>query len=94
MSVTIKHKTSNNAATYPDKSEVAPGEFAINTATGELYIKKLVDPALGDIEANTVIYAIRRPAIADGGEIIPEAPSRNILLADMRDGLYNYDWYN
>jgi hypothetical protein len=69
MAVTIKHKTNSTAAAEPTKAAVLVGEFAINTADGELFFKKLIDPALGDTESNTVIFAVRRPTVADGGEI-------------------------
>jgi hypothetical protein len=69
MAVTITHKTNSTPSTAPAKTSVALGEFAINTADGELFFKKVIDPALGDTPTNTTIFAVRRPAVADGGEI-------------------------
>ena len=69
MAVTIKHKINGTPNTVPTKTEIVSGEFAINTADGELFFKRLIDPALGDTESNTIIFAIRRPPVADGGVI-------------------------
>lgn len=69
MVVTITHKTNSTSAATPAKTAIVPGEFAINTADGELFFKQLIDPSLGDTESNSVIFAVRRPPAVDGGEI-------------------------
>jgi hypothetical protein len=101
MAVKITHKTNATAEAVPAKTAIVPGEFAINTADGELFFKQLIDPALGDTEANSVIFAVRRPPVVDGGEITgnagePDAPSTwaALWLADTAGNPYTYDWYN
>lgn len=105
MAVKITHKTNATADAVPAKTAIVPGEFAINIADGELFFKQLIDPALGDTEANSVIFAVRRPPIVDGGEITggnnggtgePVAPSlwSTSWVADTAGNPYTYDWYN
>ena len=106
MAVTITHKTNSTAAATPAKTAIVPGEFAINTADGELFFKQLIDPALGDTEANSVIFAVRRPPSVDGGEITAENSGGGgggepppfgtsfIVLDDSAGNPYTYDWYN
>lgn len=103
MAVTITHKTNSTAAATPAKTAIVPGEFAINTADGELFFKQLIDPALGDTEANSIIFAVRRPPAVDGGEITAESGGGGgttptavsfIVLDDSAGNPYTYDWYN
>jgi hypothetical protein len=100
MAVTIVHKASSTAAATPAVSAIALGEFAINVADGELFFRQLIDPAQAATEANTRIFAVRRPPIADGGEITggspppPPTSGTPLMLAETLDSIYNYDWYN
>lgn len=89
MAVTIIHKLNNVASAVPPKTAVVPGEFAINAADGELFFKKLIDPTLGDTESNTVIFAVRRPDVVDGGEITAAA-SLSLWRAEASDKLWHW----
>jgi hypothetical protein len=76
------------------------GEFAVNTATGEVFFVALQDPAGGTGADNKFVFNTQRPPIADGGEITADGPppptisGTPLMLAETLDSIYNYDWYN
>lgn len=103
MAVTILHKYNDTPGAVPELAALSVGEFAINTADGELFFKQLIDPAIGDTEANSIIFAVRRPTAVDGGEITAEngggggTPPTGVsfvVLDDSAGNPYTYDWYN
>lgn len=107
MPVQIIHKKSETAGAVPQLSALQFGELAVNSADGDVFFKSLLDASAGLDPANQFILSVRRPRIADGGEITedgappppppPPPPAINgtpLLLAEMLDSIYNYDWYN
>lgn len=72
MSVQIVHKRNETPGAVPDKTALQFGEFAINGADGELFLKTLNNPTAGTSAENQTILAIRRPRVADGGEIVAQ----------------------
>jgi hypothetical protein len=106
MAVTILHKRSATPGAIPTIAGLAVGEFAVNTADGEVFFVALIDPAGGTDAANKFIFNTQRPPKADGGEITAESggggggtppPATSgtpLMLAETLDSIYNYDWYN
>jgi hypothetical protein len=100
MAVTILHKRNATPGAVPTVAGLAVGEFAVNTADGEVFFVALTDPAGGTGTANKFVFNTQRPPKADGGEITAESGGGgNSLpitpaLADSFSGTYNYNWYN
>jgi hypothetical protein len=100
MPVQIIHKKSAVAGAVPQTSALQLGEFAVNTADGEVFFVALQDPAGGTGAANKFVFNTQRPPKADGGEITdggtppPSTSGTPLMLAEMLDSIYNYDWYN
>lgn len=95
MAVNILHKRNGTPGAVPTVAGLAIGEFAVNTADGEVFFVALTDPAGGTDSVNKFIFNTQRPPKADGGEIT--APSRLPIIAPLADsfaGTYNYNWYN
>jgi hypothetical protein len=69
MAVTILHKRNDTPGAIPTIAGLAVGEFAVNTADGEVFFVALIDPAGGTDAANKFIFNTQRPPKADGGEI-------------------------
>lgn len=69
MTVQIIHKKSEAAGAVPQLSDLQFGEFAVNSADGEVFFVALTDPAGGTGTANKFIFNTQRPPKADGGEI-------------------------
>ena len=95
MTVQITHKRSETAGAQPQISDLQFGEFGINAADGDVFLKGLIDPTAATITANQIILSIRKPRLADGGVITAptESAGTPFMLAELLDGLYNYDWY-
>ena len=70
MAVTILHKRNDTPGAVPNVAELTAGEFAVNTADGDVFLKSLADPTAGTAAENQVIISIRQPRAADGGEIL------------------------
>lgn len=100
MAVTILHKRNATPGAVPTIAGLAVGEFAVNTADGEVFFVALTDPAGGTGTANKFIFNAQRPPKADGGEITdggtppPSTSGTPLMLAETLDSIYNYDWYN
>jgi hypothetical protein len=74
MAVTILHKRNTTPGAVPTVDGLAVGEFAVNTADGEVFFVALQDPAGGTGAANKFVFNTQRPPRADGGEIIGGTP--------------------
>jgi len=87
MAVTILHKRNDTPGAVPTVAALTTGEFAVNTADGDVFVRILMDPASGDTLGNQQILSVRRPLYADGGVIT--APSLSILrlLTETGDNL-------
>jgi hypothetical protein len=84
MAVKFLHKRNNTAGAQPSVNSLALGEFAVNTADGEVFFIALVDPA-GDLSAaNQFVVAVTKPPKADGG-VITNTQTR------AKKRLYSYD---
>ncbi|NBR22954.1 MAG: hypothetical protein EBU08_04040 [Micrococcales bacterium] len=84
MAVKFLHKRNNTAGAQPAVDALALGEFAVNTADGEVFFIALVDPA-GDLSAaNQFVLAVTKPPKADGGVITNTAPA-------VKKRVYSYD---
>ena len=103
MAVTILHKRNDTPGAIPTIAGLAVGEFAVNTADGEVFFVALIDPAGGTDAANKFIFNTQRPPKADGGEITAEGGGGDgggsslpitPALAESFSGTYNYNWYN
>lgn len=79
MAATITHRRNTTPAAVPDPAALQLGEFAINTADGELFFTQLIAPTQPPTGDNLRIFAVRRPPNVDGGEVIapatPAAPT-------------------
>jgi len=84
MAVTILHKRNDTPGAVPTVAELTAGEFAVNTADGDVFVRILTDPTGDNTASNQQILSVRRPLYADGGVItapdgmIP-APNLGIL---------------
>ena len=61
MANTIKHKRSSTPGSTPSASDLEEGEIAINTADGEVFVKKQngsVQKVGGQGEDNAIVMAI------------------------------------
>ena len=87
MAVTIIHKKSTTTGSAPTITDLTTGEFGVNAADGDVFLRILVDPAGTDTAENQRILSVRRPLYADGGVIT--APSLGILrlLTETGDNL-------
>ncbi|WP_353208515.1 hypothetical protein [Sphingorhabdus sp.] len=87
MSVRIIHKKSETTGAVPTITDLTTGEFGVNAADGDVFIRILMDPAGVDTLGNQRILSVRRPLYADGGVIT--APSLGILrlLTETGDNL-------
>jgi len=75
MAVTILHKRNATPGAVPTIAALTAGEFAVNTADGDVFLRILTDPAGANNAGNQKILSVRRPLYADGGEItIPLLP--------------------
>jgi hypothetical protein len=95
MSIRIIHKKSETTGSAPTITDLTTGEFGVNAADGDVFIRVLMDPAGDNTAGNQQILSVRRPLYADGGEIT--ALSRLPIIAPLADsfaGTYNYNWYN
>ena len=70
MAVQIVHRRNETAGTVPTANALQFGEFAVNGADGDVFLKSLNNPAAEAVSENQVIISIRRPRVADGGEIV------------------------
>jgi hypothetical protein len=87
MAVRIIHKKSETTGSAPTITDLTTGEFGVNAADGDVFIRILMDPAGANIAGNQQILSVRRPLYADGGVIT--APSLGILrlLTETGDNL-------
>jgi hypothetical protein len=87
MSIKIIHKKSETTGAAPTITDLTTGEFGVNAADGDVFVRILMDPAGGDTLGNQQILSVRRPLYADGGVIT--APSLSILrlLTETGDNL-------
>lgn len=69
MAVTILHKRNATLGAVPTIAALTAGEFAVNTADGDVFLRILTDPAGANNAGNQKILSVRRPLYADGGEI-------------------------
>ena len=88
MAVTILHKRNATSGAVPTVAGLAVGEFAVNTADGEVFFVALKDPAGGTDTANKFIFNAQRPPKADGGEIV--APQTSFHQAESFDPIYSW----
>lgn len=72
MAVQIVHRRSETAGVTPPLTAVQFGEFAVNGADGDVFLKCLVDPAAAPNAENQIMLSIRRPNVADGGEVVSQ----------------------
>lgn len=70
MALTVLHKRNDTIGVEPLVTDLAIGEFSVNTHDGEVFFAALVDPAGGTGVDNQFVFSVRRPSKADGGEII------------------------
>ena len=70
MSVTITHKKSVTAGAAPTITDLTTGEFGVNAADGDVFLRILTDPAGANTAGNQQILSVRRPLYADGGVIV------------------------
>ena len=70
MAVQIVHRRNETAGTAPTVAALQFGEFAVNGADGDVFLKSLNNPAAEAATENQVIISIRQPRVADGGEIV------------------------
>lgn len=69
MAVTILHKRNSTPGAAPTITDLTTGEFGVNAADGDVFIRILVDPAGANTAGNQQILSVRRPLYADGGVI-------------------------
>ena len=69
MAVQIVHRRNETAGTAPTITDLTTGEFGVNAADGDVFLRILVDPAGTDTTGNQRILSVRRPLYADGGVI-------------------------
>lgn len=70
MSVQIVHRRNETAGVTPTTSALQFGEFAVNGADGDVFLKCLQDPAADPTPENQIMLSVRRPNVVDGGEIV------------------------
>lgn len=70
MAVQIVHRRNETPGKAPTVTALQFGEFAVNGADGDVFLKSLNNPAAEAVPENQVIISIRRPRVADGGEIV------------------------
>jgi hypothetical protein len=99
MAITLKHVQNNVAGAVPDKTDLALGELAVNTADGAVFFKKITDASQPVSAANTHIVFLRIPGgVSDGGVVIDpnyggSMQADNVVLGDTFDSGYTYSWY-
>jgi hypothetical protein len=77
MPVNILHKRNATPGAAPTITDLTTGEFGVNAADGDVFLRILVDPAGANVAGNQQILSVRRPLYADGGVIT--APDVGIL---------------
>ena len=87
MSIRIIHKKSETTGAVPTITDLTTGEFGVNAADGDVFLRIFIDSAGTDTTGNQRILSVRRPLYADGGVIT--APSLGILrlLTETGDNL-------
>jgi hypothetical protein len=87
MSIKIIHKKSETTGAAPTITDLTAGEFGVNAADGDVFLRILTNPAGANNAGNQQILSVRRPLYADGGVIT--APSLSILrlLTETGDSL-------
>jgi len=70
MAVQIVHRRNETSGAEPTVTALQFGEFAVNGADGDVFLKSLDDPTAGTATENQIIISIRKPRIADGGEVV------------------------
>jgi len=69
MAVKIIHKKNDTPGVLPTNTDLTFGEFGVNAADGDVFIRILMDPAGNNTADNQQILSVRRPLYADGGVI-------------------------